>query len=154
MITISIVYILSYTKLKQIVYQCINYVAWKRWPIQSAKCMIFVSKLKNFYFFWRVVLNWPQIMNVNLLVRVKCVFRTHVRQFCVQAINFQWKYTYFYFLTLSLSSWNCPAGALARIKGALYRIQILCRRYTFWSYPARLTIADPPGEQKLTYRRV
>ena len=31
-----------------------------------------------------------------------------------------------------------------RIKGALYRIQILCRRYTFWSYPAELTIADPP----------
>ena len=29
-------------------------------------------------------------------------------------------------------------------KGALYRIQILCRRYTFWSYPAGLTIADPP----------
>ena len=28
------------------------------------------------------------------------------------------------------------------IKGALYRIQILCRRYTFWSYPAGLTIAD------------
>ena len=107
MITISIVYIL-YTKLKQIVYQCINYVAWKRWPIQSAKCRFFVSKLKSFYFFWRVVLNWPQIMKVNLLVRVKCVFRTHVRQFCVQAINFQWKYTYFYFLTLSISSWNCP----------------------------------------------
>ena len=39
-------------------------------------------------------------------------------------------------------------------KGALYRIQILCRRYTFWSYPARLTIADPPGKQKLKYRRV
>ena len=32
-----------------------------------------------------------------------------------------------------------------RLKGALYRIQILCRRYTFWSYPAGLTIADPPG---------
>ena len=31
------------------------------------------------------------------------------------------------------------------LKGALYRIQILCRRYTFWSYPAGLTIADPPG---------
>ena len=31
------------------------------------------------------------------------------------------------------------------IKGALYRIKILCRRYTFWSYPAGLTIADPPG---------
>ena len=31
------------------------------------------------------------------------------------------------------------------VKGALYRIQILCRRYTFWSYPAGLTIADPPG---------
>ena len=30
-------------------------------------------------------------------------------------------------------------------KGALYRIQILCRRYTFWPYPAGLTIADPPG---------
>ena len=23
-----------------------------------------------------------------------------------------------------------------KVKGALYRIQILCRRYTFWSYPA------------------
>ena len=34
---------------------------------------------------------------------------------------------------------------LKSIKGALYRIQILCRRYTFWSYPAGLTIADPPG---------
>ena len=31
------------------------------------------------------------------------------------------------------------------LKGALYRIQILCRRYTFWSYPAGLTIAEPPG---------
>ena len=31
------------------------------------------------------------------------------------------------------------------VKGALYRIQILCRRYTFWSYPVGLTIADPPG---------
>ena len=28
------------------------------------------------------------------------------------------------------------------LKGALYIIQILCRRYTFWSYPAGLTIAD------------
>ena len=31
------------------------------------------------------------------------------------------------------------------IKEGLYKIQILCRRYPFWSYPARLTIADPPG---------
>ena len=31
------------------------------------------------------------------------------------------------------------------IKGALYRIQILCRRYIFLSYPAELTIANPPG---------
>ena len=31
------------------------------------------------------------------------------------------------------------------VKGALYIIQILCRRYTIWSYPAGLTIADPPG---------
>ena len=31
-----------------------------------------------------------------------------------------------------------------KFKGALYRIQKLCRRYTFWSYPAGLTIADPP----------
>ena len=31
------------------------------------------------------------------------------------------------------------------IKEGLYRIQILCRRYPFWSYPAWLTIADPPG---------
>ena len=30
-------------------------------------------------------------------------------------------------------------------KGALYIIKILCRRYTFWSYPAGLTIANPPG---------
>ena len=40
-------------------------------------------------------------------------------------------------------------------KGALYIIQILCRRYTFWSYPAGLPIADTPGsKQKLKYRRV
>ena len=31
------------------------------------------------------------------------------------------------------------------VKGALYRIQIPCRRHTFWSYSAGLTIADPPG---------
>ena len=29
-------------------------------------------------------------------------------------------------------------------KEGLYRIQILCRRHPFWSYPAGLTIADPP----------
>ena len=40
------------------------------------------------------------------------------------------------------------------LKGALYRIQVLCRRYTFWSYPAGLTIADPPGLQKRKNRRV
>ena len=34
---------------------------------------------------------------------------------------------------------------MPHVKGALYRIQILCRRYTFWSYPAGLTIAEPPG---------
>ena len=39
------------------------------------------------------------------------------------------------------------------LKKGLYRIQILCRRYPFWSYPA-VTIADPPGKQKLNYRRV
>ena len=37
----------------------------------------------------------------------------------------------------------CIVGKI--VKGALYRIQILCRRYTFWSYPHRVTIADPPG---------
>ena len=42
----------------------------------------------------------------------------------------------------------------SHIKGALYRIQILCRRYTFWSYPAEITIADTPGKQKLKYGRV
>ena len=31
------------------------------------------------------------------------------------------------------------------IKEGLYRIQILCRRHPLWSYPAGLTIADPPG---------
>ena len=31
------------------------------------------------------------------------------------------------------------------IKEGLYRIQILCRRHPFWSYPAGLTIADPSG---------
>ena len=46
------------------------------------------------------------------------------------------------------------ATILGTLKGALYRIQILCRRYTFWFYPAGLTIADPPGKQKLKYRRV
>ena len=49
-----------------------------------------------------------------------------------------------------LSEWNaldaiCPSPIGDRIKGALYIIQILCRRYTFWSYPAGLTMAEPPG---------
>ena len=44
-----------------------------------------------------------------------------------------------------VNAWNSlPVNAVSD-KGALYRIQILCRRYTFWSYPAGLTIADPPG---------
>ena len=38
-----------------------------------------------------------------------------------------------------------PCLGDVHLKGALYRIQILCRRYTFWSYLAGLTIADPPG---------
>ena len=41
-------------------------------------------------------------------------------------------------------NWKSHIDKLS-VKGALYRIQILCRRYTFWSYPAGLTIADPPG---------
>ena len=31
---------------------------------------------------------------------------------------------------------NIDSNIIFEIKGALYRIQILCRRYTFWSYPA------------------
>ena len=31
------------------------------------------------------------------------------------------------------------------LKEGLYIIQILCRRHPFWSNPAGLTIADPPG---------
>ena len=34
----------------------------------------------------------------------------------------------------------CIVGKI--VKGALYRIQILCRWYTFWSYPAGLIIVD------------
>ena len=40
---------------------------------------------------------------------------------------------------------HAPLCDILYFKGALYRIQILCRRYTFWSYPAGLTIADLPG---------
>ena len=36
-------------------------------------------------------------------------------------------------------------GKRIAIKEGLYRIQILCRRHPFWSYPAGLTIADLPG---------
>ena len=60
-------------------------------------------------------------------------------------------------LSSTLVSWwsqrSCIIKSLC-IKGALYIIQILCRWYTFWSYPAGLTIAEPPGLQKLKYRRV
>ena len=38
-----------------------------------------------------------------------------------------------------------PTNLVLTLKGALYIIQIVCRRYTFWSYPAGLTIADSPG---------
>ena len=40
------------------------------------------------------------------------------------------------------------------IKDGLYRIQILCRHHPFWTYPTGLTLVDPPGKQKLRYRRV
>ena len=53
-----------------------------------------------------------------------------------------------------MREWKKRTMGPTNFKGALYRIQILCRRYTFWSYPAGLTIADPPGKQKLKYRRV
>ena len=56
--------------------------------------------------------------------------------------------------TIAESMRTTPNAIQGLIKGALYRIQILCRRYTFWSYPAGLTIADTPGKQKLKYRRV
>ena len=51
--------------------------------------------------------------------------------------------------TLTISGaniWNKLSTAIiicnsvADFKGALYIIQILCRRYAFWSYPAGLTI--------------
>ena len=41
-----------------------------------------------------------------------------------------------------------------KVNVALYRIQILCRRYTFWSYPAGLTIDDPPGYEMRMLRWV
>ena len=60
-------------------------------------------------------------------------------------------------MTLSKVQWNqhqsiyftsgnvSAIDYLEGIKEGLYRIQILCRRHPFWSYPAGLTIADPPG---------
>ena len=37
----------------------------------------------------------------------------------------------------TMEEWNCLFTRHGlKLKGALYRIQILCRRYTFWSYPA------------------
>ena len=44
----------------------------------------------------------------------------------------------FYTLHSFTGRWWC-------IKGALYIIQILCRRFTFCSYPTGLTITDLPG---------
>ena len=45
----------------------------------------------------------------------------------------------------TMSTTSLHDGMFWLFKGALYRIQIICRRYTFWSYPTGLTIADPPG---------
>ena len=50
-------------------------------------------------------------------------------------------------LPLHLDFGNCSDifCFISSIKEGLYRIQILCRRHPFWSYPAGLTIADLPG---------
>ena len=51
----------------------------------------------------------------------------------------------FWLQTCMSASTEETLNFITRVKGALYRIPILCRRYTFWSYHAGLTIADPPG---------
>ena len=48
-------------------------------------------------------------------------------------------------INAAVTSTPTPFRRRFNFKGALYRIQIICRRYTFWSYPGWLTIADPPG---------
>ena len=40
---------------------------------------------------------------------------------------------------------NKKITSTSSVKEGLYRIQILCRRNPFWSYPTGLTIAHPPG---------
>ena len=47
--------------------------------------------------------------------------------------------------TIMVTRRHIHTDCFAMVKGALYIIQILCRRYTFWSYPTGITIADPPG---------
>ena len=71
-----------------------------------------------------------------------------------QKLKYRRVYSRHFHTTIAESIHTTPNSIQCPFKVALYRIQILCRRYTFWSYPAGLTIADPPGKQKLKYRRV
>ena len=46
------------------------------------------------------------------------------------------------FMEVDYLAYTGAQTIIGKLKGALYRIQILCRRYTFWSYPAGITKAE------------
>ena len=95
--------------------------------------------------------------DVIIIISMICVAQSHYLHFTptnyIRLRAFAYYISWLYQLIIFLCPLSWMEGAqfhkieitLTRIKGALYRIQILCRRYTFWSYPAGLTIADPPG---------
>ena len=58
-----------------------------------------------------------------------------------QKLKYHRVYSHHFHTTSAESIHTTPNSIQCPFKGALYRIQILCRRYTFWSYPAGLTIA-------------
>ena len=72
--------------------------------------LIIAPKIEMFYFFLTHCTKLTKNHENKFASSIKMFFPNTYKTVCVKAINLQWKYTYLFILTLSLSSWNCPVG--------------------------------------------
>ena len=85
--------------------------------IKNSVCimhLIIAPKIEFFYFFLTHCTKLTKNHENKFASSIKMFFPNTYKTVCVKAINLQWKYTYWFILTLSLSSWNCPAAASRR----------------------------------------
>ena len=70
--------------------------------------LIIAPKIDFFYFFCTHCTKLTKNHENKFASSIKMFVPNTYKTVCDKAINLQWKYTYLFILTLSLSSWNCP----------------------------------------------